>query len=442
MTSGGYVTCAQSGKKKGSKRDCSTYRGISLLSHTGKMYAKILEQRTQYKVEPLLSEAQMGFRKGRGRTDAVFALRPLSEKTIEYSKELNLVSVDQEKAFDRVNRNKLWKTLEEYNVRGQLLDNIRAIYSNSMSAICTQDGLTEWFGVTSGVRQGCVLSPLLFSAYMDKITREANPNPEDLNEMLFADDQSLVREKEGELQEHTNSLNTQCESFDMKISISKTETMKVSRTPGRLNINIDGTTLKQVGEFKYLGSIFTEDGRLNREIESTVQKTNSFGYQLAPLLRHPNIPIDIKAKLIESIFRPTLTYQSQTWTLTKSLERKITTCEIRCLRRAANKTRRDKVKNTKIREMVGTTPILHHIQQQRIRWFGHLTRMAPHQLGSKAYNTKISGYKARGRLRKTWIEGVKETLKTHNIPPTQAFRLAGDRKLFLPSTPRMVQEDG
>ena len=112
------------------------------------MYPKILEQRTRYKVEPLLSEGQMGFRKGRGCTDAIFALRQLSEKTIEHNKELNLVFVDQEKAFDRVNRNKLWKTLEEYDVRGQLLDNIRAIYTNSMSAIRTQDGLTEWFEVT------------------------------------------------------------------------------------------------------------------------------------------------------------------------------------------------------------------------------------------------------------------------------------------------------
>ena len=137
-----------------------------------------------------------------------------------------------------------------------------------------------------------------------------------------------------------------------------------------------------------------------------------------------------------------MTYQSQTWTLTKSLDREITTCEMRCLRRAVNKTRRDKIKHTKIREMVGTTSILHHIQQQRIRWFGHLIRMAPYQLASKAYNTKMSGHKARGRPRKTRIEGVKETLKTHNIPPTQAFKLAADRKLFLPSTPRMVQEDG
>ena len=61
-------------KKKGSKRDCKTYRGISLLSHVGKMYARIIESRIRYIVEPQLSKSQFGFRKGRGCTDAVFAL--------------------------------------------------------------------------------------------------------------------------------------------------------------------------------------------------------------------------------------------------------------------------------------------------------------------------------------------------------------------------------
>ncbi|XP_076065020.1 uncharacterized protein LOC143039054 [Oratosquilla oratoria] len=55
---------------------------------------------TRYKVDPLLSEAQIGFKKGRGCTDAIFALRQLSKKTIQHNKELNLVFVDQEKAFD------------------------------------------------------------------------------------------------------------------------------------------------------------------------------------------------------------------------------------------------------------------------------------------------------------------------------------------------------
>ena len=124
-------------KKKGSKKDCGTYRGISLLSHTGKIYAKIPEQLTGYKVEPLLSDAHKASRKGRGCSDAIFALRQLSEKAIEYNRELNRVFVDQEKAFDRVNRDKLWRVLETYSVKGQLLDNIRANYTNNLSSVRT-----------------------------------------------------------------------------------------------------------------------------------------------------------------------------------------------------------------------------------------------------------------------------------------------------------------
>ena len=55
--------------------------------------------------------------------------------------ELKFVFVDQETAFDRVNRNKLWQALRLRNVIGQLLDNIRAIYANSMDVVQAQNDL-------------------------------------------------------------------------------------------------------------------------------------------------------------------------------------------------------------------------------------------------------------------------------------------------------------
>ena len=357
-------------EKEGQQLRLWNAQRISLLSHVGKMYAKVLEQRARYKAEPFLSQVQVCFRKGRDCTDAIFALRQLSEKVIEHDRGPNIVLVDQEKAFGRVNRDKLWQTLEPYNIQGQPLDTIRAIYANSMSTVRTFGEHTDWFDITSGVRQGCVLSPLLFIIYMNRITKEANLEPEALNELLLADDQSLARESEERIQEHTSSLNSTWEEYDMKISVNRTETMKVSRTPGNLNIKINDTNPKQVKEFKYLGSIFTEDSRMNREIENRIQKANNVSYQLAPLLKHSDTPIETKSKIINSIFLPTLTYQCQTWTLTKPLERKITTCEMRCFRKAV-KIKRDMIPNTKIREMVGTKIINHHIQQQRIKWFGH-----------------------------------------------------------------------
>ena len=156
--------------------------------------------------------------------------------------------------------------------------------------------------------------------------------------------------------------------------------MKVSRTPGTLNIKINSTNLKQVKEFKCLGSIFTEDGRMNREIENRIQKANNVSYQLVPLLKHPDIPMETKRKIINSIFVPTLTYQCQTWTMTKPLERKITTCDMRCLRKAINKTRRDMIPNTKIREIVGTKsmqPPSFSTAEDQMVWTSHKTANTP-----------------------------------------------------------------
>ena len=83
--------------------------------------------------------------------------------------------------------------------------------------------------------------------------------------------------------------------------------------------------------------------------------------------------------ILNTIFLPTLTHQCQTWALTKVLERKLVTCEMKCLWRAANKTKRDKLRIDVIRDTVGATPVLHHIEQQQIKWFGHLMRMSPDQ---------------------------------------------------------------
>lgn len=416
-------------KNKGSKKECSQYRGISLLSHVGKIFARILEQRVRYIVEPSLNNSQYGFRKGRGCTDAIFTLRQMSEKTIEYNNELNVAFIDQEKAFDRVNRDKLWAVLEEYGVKGQLLDNIRALYHTTQCAIRTTVGMTNWFPVSSGVRQGCILSPLLFIIYMDAIAKEANPQQEDINELIFADDHALIYKDKDNLQHHINSLNACCKKYNMKINIEKTELLTVNKTPVRRSITIEGKALQQAGEFKYLGSVFSEDGKLDREIENRIQKASNVSYQIAPLLRHPCINMHIKMQLIKALFVPTLCYQCQTWTVLEKHKRTITTCEMRCIRNAAGKTRRDRITNEELRKMVGTVPVNDFIEHQRIKWFGHLVRMEQNQPAARAYYMRETGYRSRGRPKKRWVEGVKEALRKRKMNIIQATHLAKDRKL-------------
>ena len=134
--------------------------------------------------------------------------------------------------------------------------------------------------------------------------------------------------------------------------------MIVSRPAKTLDVTIIDSILQQSKEFKYLGSLFTEDGQLNRELETRCQKANNVTFMIGPILSHKAVPMAAKRSIINAIFTPTLCYQSQTWSINKKMENKITTCEMKCLRRAVNKTRRDKIRNDTIRDMVGTKPIL------------------------------------------------------------------------------------
>ena len=117
--------------KKGDKKKCTNYRGSSLLSLTGKVYAKCLKMRYREIVEPQLEDAQCGFRPGRCTMDQIFALQQVFEKSWEYAKEVFACFVDLEKAYDRVPRDKLWAALQEYNVDGQLLAAIKSLYKQS-----------------------------------------------------------------------------------------------------------------------------------------------------------------------------------------------------------------------------------------------------------------------------------------------------------------------
>lgn len=181
--------------------------------------------------------------------------------------------------------------------------------------------------------------------------------------------------------------------------------------------------------------MFTEDGRLDREIEIRCQKANALIYQLTPLLKHQNIPMKAKRLIINSIFIPTLCYQCQTWTLTRTLKQKIKTCEMRCLRRAANVTIRDRIENEAIRRMVGTTPCMTYIERQKIKWFGHVVRMQAHQLPAQAMHQRSSQTRARGRPRRRWIDDIKDIVKQHKMTLTSATHLALDHQLYLPTTP-------
>ncbi|VDP49614.1 unnamed protein product, partial [Soboliphyme baturini] len=102
--------------KKGDHKECSSYRGITLLSLPGKVYAKVLERKCRDIVDLKIQEEQCGFRPGRSTSDHTFALRQIAEKSWEYAQPLYMCFLDLEKAYHRIPCNSLWTCLCAYGI--------------------------------------------------------------------------------------------------------------------------------------------------------------------------------------------------------------------------------------------------------------------------------------------------------------------------------------
>ena len=159
--------------KKGNAKECSNYRTIALISHASKVMFKILQARFQQYVNHELPDVQAGFRKGRGTRDQIDNICWIIKKARELQKNIYFCFIDQDKAFDCVDHNKLWKILKEVVIPDHLTCLLRNLYAGQEATVRTGHGTTDWFQIGKGVHQGCILSPCLFNFYAGYIMRNA-----------------------------------------------------------------------------------------------------------------------------------------------------------------------------------------------------------------------------------------------------------------------------
>ena len=399
--------------KKGSKVKCENYRGISLLSIPSKAYAKILDERIRSVTESKVLEAQGGFRKGRSCTDQLFTIRQLSEKMIEKNKKMVVACVDLEKAYDRVGRDKLWKVLEEYGVKGRLLRAIRSFYKKSEGCVRVKDELSSWFPITQGVRQGCVMSPWLFNVFMDKIVREGMENfvggvkmsTTEVGIVLFADDVMLLTERKEDMEANLRELKKAMSNWGMKIHWGKTKVMMVSRKGEECKVCVDGEEIEQVQNMKYLGAILSADGTCEEEIEQRVgAAARVIGAMRKEVLERKELKKATKMRVYNAIVLPTMLYGSETWTVMKRHESRLGATEMAYLRRVEGVTRMDRVRNADVREAVGQEEVMEKVKRKQRAWKEKLEQMEDNRLVKKVYTEEIAGKRPRGRPRKKWID--------------------------------------
>lgn len=262
----------------------------------------------------------------RGCQDQIFVLRQLMEKFHEKNKDLYLCFVDLQKAYDCIPRSKLWSVLAEYGINGSLLRAIKSLYANSKAVVRVDGDLSDWFEVRNGLRQGCTISPLLFIIYMDKLIKSANLRgnvalgSNIISALAYADDLVLFGSSEEELQNSVKDLQAACTDFGMTISSSKTQVMHVGKTPTTIQCELNGNLLEQVSQFKYLGCIFSEDGKFDKEFDHRRMNGNKVVAQLrSHVFNKRELSRDTKLMIHQSIFRPTILYGSESWVDSQNL---------------------------------------------------------------------------------------------------------------------------
>src|SRR5215469_5652612 len=274
-------------KGRGNKSECGSYRGISMTSVVGKLYGRVLIDRVKNITDGLVGEEQEGFRKGRGCVDQVFAMKGLCEKYREKGKEIYLGFMDLEKAYDRIDREALWRVVRKYGVNGRLMTALKSFYVNSRAIVKVGGWMGEMFDVKVGLRQGCVMSPWLFNVYMDSIVSEVKRECVEeglnlqsergglhwrMNMLLYADDTVLMGETEESLQRLVTLFNRECEKRKVRINGDKSKVMRVGDN-GRvmdMGIRIGRVSIKQVECIKYLGVVISAERDGKQE----------FGYRL------------------------------------------------------------------------------------------------------------------------------------------------------------------
>ena len=153
--------------KKGDTSYCKNSRGITLRSTTSKLMQIVLLRRLQIGLENLLRENQCGFRPNRSCIDQIYSLRCVIHQSIEYNIPLCINFVDFKAAFDSIDRNFIWRSMQHYGLPVKYIILMKAFYTNTVSAVKVNGELSDWFSVNSGTGQGDIQGPPVFNFYLN-----------------------------------------------------------------------------------------------------------------------------------------------------------------------------------------------------------------------------------------------------------------------------------
>lgn len=395
--------------KKNNANECRLFRTISLIPHASKIMLKILQGRLQKRAEEFLSKNQFGFRKNYGTRDAIGVMRQLIERRLEIDDDLYVCYIDFEKAFDKVQWSLLMEILKKIGVDWKDRRLIENLYTKQTAVVKLNDKYSDNCSILQGVRQGCLISPTLFSIYaeemminaLDGIEKGIKVGGTRITDIRYADDQAMIANTEEELKEIVNAVNMMATAFNMKINADKTKVMCIRKHPRRnnewMNVWLNEKKIEQVRKFVYLGAVITEEGSTKEDVNTRIAMAKRKFMEKREILSS-DMDCDTRKRMVKTLIWSIATYGAETWILNKETKKRLRSFEMWCWRRLMKVKWTDRRTNEWVLQQIGEKEqLIKIIQERKWKWIGHILRHD--SLMREVMEGQLEGRRGRGRRR-------------------------------------------
>lgn len=300
--------------KKGSKKACDNYRGLSIMDSLAKIYDRILYHRLDLWFKP--DREQAGALKGRSCTEWIVTLRLLMDYALYKKVKLFILFVDFSKAYDRVPRNGLIESLKALGCGIVMLCAIAAMYSSTQLVLGA-----AIISVTLGVKQGSPSSCFLFTLYVNPLIRELKAKCgndgflRSLHCLLLMDDTVIFSTSREGLLKKVAILDQFCAKSGMKVNSSKTKFMVLNGDNiDKRDISASNYTIELCKFYVYLGATFCASGKLVPSLEKHAEDKFAHVLKFVSFMnKNSMFPFRIKKLVMDAAFMSAVFYGCESW---------------------------------------------------------------------------------------------------------------------------------
>ncbi len=314
--------------KKGPKGDPGNYRPVSLTSVPCKILESLIKDKLMEHLiqNKLIKDTQHGFIPGKSCATNLTLFMDTVTKATDEGKAVDIIYLDFAKAFDKVPHQRLLTKLRAKGVDTQTVKWIESWLSNRTQNVNIQGEKSESCDVDSGVPQGTVLGPILFTVYIDDLEVEVTRRLLEVLILKFADDTkgAKVIENAGDrdkLQEALDCLCNWAEKWGMEFNVAKCKVMHVGRNNPEYDYTMRGVKLGKTEEEKDIGVTITKNLKPSVQCEKAAGRAASVLNQIWRNFHYRDRHTFVR--LYKQYVRPHLEFASPSWSpwLTGDIER-------------------------------------------------------------------------------------------------------------------------